>query len=65
VADVHRLMQVDQLAALAQPVEELTEIFLHPVSPMPDKRGAPGGNDRLSRQRPGGNRPISREATSQ
>jgi hypothetical protein len=29
VADVDRLMQVGQLAALAQPVEELAEVFLH------------------------------------
>jgi hypothetical protein len=29
---IDRLMQVDQLALLAQPVEELAEIFLHRVS---------------------------------
>src|SRR5262249_59005854 len=33
VADVHRLVQVDELAALPQAVEELAEILLH--------RGAP------------------------
>src|SRR5262249_47624429 len=33
VADVHGLMQVDELAALAQAVEELAEVLLH--------RGAP------------------------
>jgi hypothetical protein len=29
VADVDRLMQVDELAGLPQPVEELAEILLH------------------------------------
>ncbi len=29
VADVDRLMQVDKLARLPQPVEELAEIFFH------------------------------------
>jgi hypothetical protein len=29
VADVDRLMQVDQLARLPQPVEELAEILFH------------------------------------
>jgi hypothetical protein len=29
VADVDRLMQVDKLAGLPQPVEELAEVFLH------------------------------------
>ena len=29
VADIHGLMQVDELAGLAQTVEELTKIFLH------------------------------------
>jgi hypothetical protein len=29
MADVDRLMEVDELARLPQPVEELTEIFLH------------------------------------
>jgi hypothetical protein len=29
MADVHGLMQVDELAGLAQTVEKLTEIFLH------------------------------------
>ena len=31
VADIDRLMQVDKLARLPQPVEELAEIFLHRV----------------------------------
>ena len=39
MADVHGLMQVDELAGLPQAVEELTEILLH--------RGAPGGGNRL------------------
>ena len=29
MADIDRLMQVDKLAALPQPVEELAEVFLH------------------------------------
>ena len=39
VADVDRLMQVDELAGLPQAVEELAEILLH--------RGSPGGGNRL------------------
>jgi alcohol dehydrogenase len=39
MADVHGLMQVDELAGLPQAIEELTEILLH--------RGAPGGGNRL------------------
>jgi hypothetical protein len=30
VADVDGLVQVDELAGLPQPVEELAEVFLHP-----------------------------------
>ena len=36
VADVHRLMQIDELAGLPQPVEELAEILLHQMSPKND-----------------------------
>ena len=40
VADIDRLMQVDQLALLPQPVEELAEIFLHHLSPAAGPPGA-------------------------
>jgi len=33
VANIHRLVQVDEITGLPQPVEELTEILLHPRSP--------------------------------
>src|SRR4029078_4953720 len=39
MADVHRLMQGDELARLAQAGGEIKEILLH--------RGAPGGGNRL------------------
>ena len=39
MADVHGLMQVDELAGLPQAIEELTKILLH--------RGAPGSRNRL------------------
>jgi hypothetical protein len=39
MADVHGLMQVDELAGLPQAIEELTKILLH--------RGAPGSGNRL------------------
>ena len=38
VADVDGLVQVDQLAGLPQPIEELAEILLHPWSPAAEKR---------------------------
>jgi hypothetical protein len=31
MADIDRLMQVDEVAGLPQAVEELTEILLHPL----------------------------------
>ena len=33
MADVNRLVQVDELAGLPQPVEELAEVFLHYRAP--------------------------------
>ena len=38
VADVHRLVQVDELAVLPQAVEELAEILLHRCAPGADGR---------------------------
>ena len=61
VADVHRLVQIDELAVLPQPIEELAEILLHPWSPdraatvvgalwrkllRPGFGGNPGGEER-------------------
>jgi hypothetical protein len=32
MADIHRLLEIDQFACIAQSIEKLPEIFLHCVS---------------------------------